>query len=93
MLILVTSLLFPEHLPGGPVSCFLSVRNHIFCTVIALVRSVSLQDCPIWRSKFSASLFLVTNVPIFRKILIFHFSELVAPGDIPNGPPTIFRHA
>ena len=53
--------------------------------MIALVRSVSLQGCPIWRFNFSASLFLVTNVTIFSKNLIFHSSELVVPGDIPNG--------
>ena len=39
------------------------------------------------------SLFLVTNVTIFSKNLIFHSSELVAPGDILNGSWTIFWHA
>ena len=35
------------------------------------VRSFSLQGCPIWRSNFSASLFLVRTVTIFSKNLIF----------------------
>ena len=33
-------------------------------------------------SNFSAWLFLVTNVTIFSKSLIFHISELVAPGEV-----------
>ena len=87
VLFLVTNFLFLELLPSGPVSRFLSVRDHL------LLGSVSLQGCPIWRSNFSASLFLVTNVTIFSKNLIFHISELVVPGEVPNGSSTIFLHA
>ena len=61
--------------------------------VVALVRSVSLHGCPIWRYNFYASIFLVTNVTIFSKNLIFHISELVAPGEVPNRSSTIFWHA
>ena len=92
MLFLVTKFPFLKFLCSGLVSHFLSVRDHIFA-LIALVTSVSLQGGPIWRSNFFPSLFLVTNVTILRKDLIFHSSELVAPGDVPNGSSTIVRHA
>ena len=78
---LVTNFLFLELLPNGPVSRFLSVRDHILARLITLVRSVSLQGCSSWRSNFSASLFLVTNVTIFSKNVIFDSSKLVAPGE------------
>ena len=93
VLFLVTNFLFLELLPSGPVSRFLSVRDHLLQRLSHWWGLFPSRVAPFGDPIFSASLFLVTNVTIFSKNLIFHISELVAPGDVPNGSSTIFWHA
>ena len=92
VLFLVTKFLFLELLPTGPVSRFLGVRDHLLQRLMHSRGPFPARVALFGDSNFSAWLFLATNVTIFSKNLIFHISELVAPGEVPDGSSTILGH-
>ena len=86
VLFLVTKFLFLELLRTGPVSGFLGVRDHLLQRLMHSWGPFPARVALFGDSNFSAWLFLVTNVTIFSKNLIFHISgrdggpQLCLPG-------------
>ena len=65
VLFLVTKFLLLELGPTGSVSCFVGIRSNPIAVAAALVRSVSLQGSPVWRSQFFACTFFSNKCSYF----------------------------